>query len=128
MPLSGSIPNAGILELEANLDKEPEYVEARRQQGERQLEKKEWQLGALPDAFSPLYMVDGRYTTRDEEAERQRQAKAPPVQDMRLPYDYHLEVRSGEEGNGSRGIVKMVQEGRVLWALISLDTLEVPET
>jgi hypothetical protein len=75
-----------------NLDKEPEYVELKRQHLERQLEKKEWTFGALPDAFSRLYMVDGRFTTAADEEEKRRKAEAPPVYDVRPPYDYHLEV------------------------------------
>lgn len=75
-----------------NLDKEPEYVELKRQHLERQLEKKEWTFGALPDAFSRLYMVDGRFTTAADEEENRRKAEAPPVYDVRLLHDYHLEV------------------------------------
>ncbi|GAQ86703.1 hypothetical protein KFL_003060020 [Klebsormidium nitens] len=81
----------GLIELEMNLHKEPEYVELRRQHEERQLEKKEWRFGALAQAYSRLFMVDGRFTTVPEEEEKRRKAAEPPVHDLPLPYDYHLE-------------------------------------
>lgn len=81
-----------------NLHKEAEYLELRRQHDERQLEKKEWRLGALPDAYSRLFMLDGRFTTEPEEDEKRRKAAEPPVHDVRLPYDYHLEVSGERDG------------------------------
>ena len=75
-----------------NLHREPEYEELRRQHEERQLEKKEWRFGALAQAYSRLFMLDGRFTTVPEEEEKRRKAAEPPVHDVRLPYDYHLEV------------------------------------